>query len=176
LFSTDRLRTAQRALPQAEIDAAPDAMVRNRRAGELLSRIRVLEVRLPFDVATLLRKAFEAKDYHTFLKQAHRLRVRARFEKEIELAIHSSDERRQKQLRGAESLKLRRRRQQPLVVRIGVRGADDAFPVDHETGWAGAEPGWTTPAHCFPAPVPAVWQDRNNMLSFIRAVPRLRTA
>ena len=65
LFVTDRLRTAQRALPQAEIDAAPDAMVRNRRAGELLSCIRVLEVRLPFDVATLLRKAFEAKDSHT---------------------------------------------------------------------------------------------------------------
>ncbi len=52
--------------------------------------------------------------------------------------------------RGAESLKLRRRRQQPLVVRIGVRGADDAFSVDHETGWASAEPGLTTPAHCFP--------------------------
>jgi len=68
LFSTDRLRTAQRALLQAEIDVAPDAMVRNRRTGELLSCIRVLEVRLPFDVATLLRKAFEAKDYHTFLK------------------------------------------------------------------------------------------------------------
>ena len=61
LFGTDRLRTAQRALPQAEIDAAPDAMVWNRRARVC---IRVLEVRLPFDVATLLRKTFEAKDYH----------------------------------------------------------------------------------------------------------------
>jgi len=93
LFSTDRLRTAQRALLQAEIDVAPDAMVRNRRTGELLSCIRVLEVRLPFDVATLLRKAFEAKDYHTFLKQAHRLRVRAGFEKEIELAIQAIERR-----------------------------------------------------------------------------------
>ena len=84
-----KARALGMTLPQTEIDAAARVMVRNHRAGELLSYIGVLEIKLPYDVATLLRKAFEAKDYHTFLKQAHRLHVKAGFETEIDLAIRA---------------------------------------------------------------------------------------
>ncbi len=74
-------------LKQEEIDAAARAMFRNGRAGELLSCIESLPISLPYDVPTLLRRAFEVGDYHAFLKQAHRLRVKAGFEREIDEAI-----------------------------------------------------------------------------------------
>ncbi|MCL4852923.1 MAG: hypothetical protein KJZ78_16310 [Bryobacteraceae bacterium] len=62
-------------------------MFRSGRAGELLSLVGSPSLQLPFDTPTLLRRAFAARDYHTFLKQAHRLGLGEGFEKEIGQAI-----------------------------------------------------------------------------------------
>jgi hypothetical protein len=88
-----RARALGIPLRQDEIDAAAEAMFHDGRAGELLSCVGTLEIRLPYDVPVLLRRALETKDYHAFLKQAHRLRVKAGFEEEIELAIEATQRR-----------------------------------------------------------------------------------
>ena len=82
-----RARAAGLTVPQQLIEAAALTMFRSGRAGELLSLVGVPGLLIPFDTPTLLRRAFEARDYHTFLKQAHRLGVREGFEKEIGQAI-----------------------------------------------------------------------------------------
>jgi hypothetical protein len=82
-----RARAAGLKVPQQQIDAAAEKMFRSGRAGELLAFIGDTGLRIPFDTRTLLRRAFEAQDYHTFLKQAHRLRVREGFEREIGASI-----------------------------------------------------------------------------------------
>ena len=78
-----RARATGLKVPQQQIDAAAAKMFRSGRAGELLSLVGSPGLRLPFDTRTLLRRAFEAHDYHTFLKQAHRLRLSEGLEKEI---------------------------------------------------------------------------------------------
>lgn len=84
------LRSARAAgvvIGQDEIDATAKAMFRAGRAGELLALIGTVDVRLPYDSVVLLRRAFEAGDHHTFLKQAHRLHSSTGLEVEIEQAI-----------------------------------------------------------------------------------------
>jgi hypothetical protein len=68
-------------------------MFRSRRAGELLSLVGTTRLKLPFDTPTLLRRAFEAHDYHTFLKQANRLKLSEGFEREIAQAIEAIEAR-----------------------------------------------------------------------------------
>lgn len=80
-------RAARLSVPQQHIDAAAAKMFRAGRAGELLSLLGSPHVQLPFDAPTLLRRAFEAHDYHGFLKQAHRLGLREGLEGEIGQAI-----------------------------------------------------------------------------------------
>lgn len=82
-----RARAAGLTVPQLQVDAAATKMLRSGRAGELLSLVGSPGLHLPFDTPTLLRRAFEARDYHTFLKQTHRLGVSEGFEKEIGQAI-----------------------------------------------------------------------------------------
>ena len=82
-----RARAAGLAVPEEKIAAAATTMLRSGRAGELLSLVGSPGIQLPFDTPTLLRRAFEARDYHTFLKQAHRLGVSQGFEREIGQAI-----------------------------------------------------------------------------------------
>ena len=63
----------------------------------LLSRAAVVGsagIRLPFEKRELLIRSFESRNYHTFLKQAHRLRVREGIETHIEEAIAAIYQRR----------------------------------------------------------------------------------
>jgi hypothetical protein len=57
------------------------------RAGELLATIGAVDVKLPYDTAALFARVFVAGDYHTFLKQAHRIGATAGNEGRIEEAI-----------------------------------------------------------------------------------------
>jgi hypothetical protein len=82
-----RAHAAGLKVPQQQIDATATEMFRSGRAGELLSLVGTTGLNLPFDTTTLLRRAFETRDYHTFLKQAHRLKVSEGFEREIGQAI-----------------------------------------------------------------------------------------
>jgi hypothetical protein len=82
-----KARALGATIPQEEIDRTATIMLQKHRATELLSLIGNQEVRLPYDAPTLLRAAFKARDYHGFLKQAHRLHVKAGLEKEIQEAI-----------------------------------------------------------------------------------------
>ena len=84
-----RARDAGVVIQQEAIDARAKAMYNAGRAGELLSLIGSVEVSLPFDAQTLLSRAFDAHDYHNFLKQAHRLRITAGLEDKIRAAIDS---------------------------------------------------------------------------------------
>jgi hypothetical protein len=82
-----RARAAGLRVPQEQVVAAATVMLRSGRAGELLSLVGTPGLQFPFDTPTLLRRAFAAGDYHTFLKQAHRLGVSEGFEEEIGQAI-----------------------------------------------------------------------------------------
>jgi hypothetical protein len=88
-----KARAAGFALPQQMIDATAAKLFRSGRAGELLSLIGSPGLQLPFDTPTLLRRAFEAYDYHTFLKQALRLGAGDGFEREIGQAIAAIEDR-----------------------------------------------------------------------------------
>jgi len=70
-------------IPTQEIDAAAAELFRSGRAGELLALIGTPGLQLPFDAQTLLKRAFELHDHHTFLKQVHRLSLSNVFEREI---------------------------------------------------------------------------------------------
>lgn len=82
-----KARTAGLQIPQSEIDAAAVKMFHSGRAGELLALIGEPGLQLPCDTGTLLKRAFEAHDHHTFLKQVHRLGLGKAFAKEIEHSI-----------------------------------------------------------------------------------------
>ena len=93
------LRTAKRAkikVTQDEIDAAAKKAYSGGRSGALLAMVDVAkyDIRLPFEKRELLVRSFESRDYHTFLKQAHRLRVREGIETHIEEAIAAIYQRR----------------------------------------------------------------------------------
>src|ERR1700722_10038842 len=60
-------------ISQHDIDAVAMRMFRAGKIGELLSLSRIPDLHLPIDVRTLLRECFDLRDYHTFLKQVHRL-------------------------------------------------------------------------------------------------------
>src|SRR5260370_36080552 len=74
-----KARAAGFTLPQQQIDATAAKLFRSGRAAELLSLIGSLGLPLPLDTPTLLRRASEACDYHTLLKQALSLGPRAGF-------------------------------------------------------------------------------------------------
>ena len=82
-----KARAAGFVILQEEIDATAKAMFSAGRAGELLAMIGTLDVKLPYATTALLIRALEAGDYHTFLKQAHRLRVTVGLESQIQGAI-----------------------------------------------------------------------------------------
>ncbi len=87
---TKALRKAKAAglpLSQERIAAAATKMLRSGRAGELLSLVGSPGITLPFDAPTMLRRAFEGRDYHGFLKQAHRLGMIQGLERDIGQAI-----------------------------------------------------------------------------------------
>ena len=84
------LRKAKSAgveIGQQEIDVTVSAMFRAGRTGELLAIIGKMDVSLPYDECTLFIRTFEARDYHTFLKQVHRLGVASEHRARIEEAI-----------------------------------------------------------------------------------------
>ena len=82
-----KARAAGFVIPQEDIDATAIAMFRSGRAGELLALVGKEDVKLPYDITSLLIRAFEAKDYHTFLKQVYRLDQKAKHEVRIKEAI-----------------------------------------------------------------------------------------
>jgi hypothetical protein len=82
-----KARVAGVVVQQEEVDATARAMFHAGRAGELLALIGTVDVKLPYGSTTLLTQAFEVGDYHTFLKQAHRLGAAAGFETQIAEAI-----------------------------------------------------------------------------------------
>jgi hypothetical protein len=88
-----KARAAGFVIPQEEIDATAKAMFVVGRAGGLLAMISAVDVKLPYDTTTLLIRAFEMRDHHTFLKQAHRLRATAGFESQIQEAITALEQR-----------------------------------------------------------------------------------
>ncbi len=86
------LRMARRlGVAEAELRplilAAAQSMYHHRRAAELLSVIGVFPVDLGYSVDDLLRRVYETRDYHGFLKQTHRLGAGAAFGAEIETAM-----------------------------------------------------------------------------------------
>jgi hypothetical protein len=82
-----RARAAGFVIPQEDVDATAKAMFRAGRTGELLAMIGTVDVKLPYDTTAMLIRAFVAEDYHTFLKQAHRVGAAAGLEGRIEEAI-----------------------------------------------------------------------------------------
>ena len=82
-----RARAAGSVILQEDIDATAIAMFRAGRAGELLAMIGKVDLKLPYDINTLLIRTFEARDYHTFLKQVHRLGMTAEHGIRIKKAI-----------------------------------------------------------------------------------------
>ena len=74
---------------QSKIQHAAREMFYGRRVGELLNCLGELEVPLPYDVPMLLNRLFDYGDYHSFLKQAYRLRVKAGSEGNIAAAIEA---------------------------------------------------------------------------------------
>jgi hypothetical protein len=88
-----RARAAGFVISQEEIDATAKAMFVAGRAGELLAMIGTVDVKLPYDTRTLLIRAFERRDHHTFLKQALRLNATAGFERQIQEAITALERR-----------------------------------------------------------------------------------
>ena len=82
-----RARTAGLVIRQEDIDATVIAMFRAGRAGELLALVGKVDVKLPYDTTALLIRAFEAGDYHTFLKQVHRLGMGASHGVRVKKAI-----------------------------------------------------------------------------------------
>ena len=82
-----KARTAGIAISQTDIEAAARTMFHTGRAGVLLSMVGRVDVSLPFDVQTLLVRAFEGGDHHNFLKQVHRLGMAAQHEDRIKAAI-----------------------------------------------------------------------------------------
>jgi hypothetical protein len=88
-----KARAAGFVIPQEEIDATAKTMFRGKLAGPLLAMIGQSDINLPFDITTLLIRTFEVGDHHTFLKQAHRLRVTAGIESQIQEAITAIERR-----------------------------------------------------------------------------------
>ncbi len=86
-----RARAAGFVILQEDIDATAVTMFQAGRAGELLALIGKLDIELPYDMSMLLIRAFEAGDYHTFLKQVHRLDMRVEHEVKIQEAIAAID-------------------------------------------------------------------------------------
>ena len=84
----EKARIIGLTIPQPVIDAVAKAMFK-RHAGTLLSYVGVSDIELPFEISTLLRRTFKVEDYDTFLEQAFRLKVKAGFEHEIDLAIEA---------------------------------------------------------------------------------------
>ena len=80
-------RAAGTVIRQQDINATASAMFRGGRAGELLTIIGKMDVTIPYDVRTLLIRTFQTRDYHTFLKQVHRLGVASDHEDRIDEAI-----------------------------------------------------------------------------------------
>ena len=72
--------------------AAARAMYYRCLPGVLLSAVFSLQVDVGYDVATLLRRAYECHDYHGFLKQAERFRVGKEFSDEARGAIEKLEE------------------------------------------------------------------------------------
>lgn len=70
------LRRAKRIeyiIPQERIDQSARKLFRSRQFGTLLSLIDRIQVNLPYDTDLLLIRTFNQRDYHSFLKQVHRL-------------------------------------------------------------------------------------------------------
>jgi hypothetical protein len=88
-----RARAAGFVFPRQDLDATAKAMFRAGRAGELLTIIGTVDVKLPYDTTALLIRAFETGDHHTFLKQAHRLAAAAGLEIRIKEAITAIERR-----------------------------------------------------------------------------------
>ncbi len=84
-----KARAAGTVVCQAEIDGAAKAMLRMGRAGALLAMVGKVDVCLPFDIETLLCRTYEAKDYHTFLKQVHRLGLAEEQQRRVQAAIEA---------------------------------------------------------------------------------------
>ena len=82
-----KARVAGFVIAQEDIDATAKAMYRSGRAGELLATIGTLDIKLPYDTTTLLIGAFDAGDYHNFLKHVHRLEMSPQHGKRIKVAI-----------------------------------------------------------------------------------------
>lgn len=87
-----KARVAGYVIPQENIDTIATAMFRAGRAGELLGMIGKVNVKLPYDATSLLICAFEARDYHNFLKHVHRLGITAQHGERIKEAIKSIEQ------------------------------------------------------------------------------------
>jgi len=82
-------KAAGTVVSQPEIDETAKRLFDAGRSGELLALVGSMEVSLPFDAETLLVRTFEARDYHTFLKQVHRLGVAEQHRNRIQASIEA---------------------------------------------------------------------------------------
>jgi hypothetical protein len=72
---------------QADIEAGARKLLLSRRSSELLSTIYRNAIIVQYDLTTLLSAAFDAGDYHGFLKNAYRFKVHAGLDDKITGAI-----------------------------------------------------------------------------------------
>ncbi|HQF37267.1 MAG TPA: hypothetical protein PLL26_06560 [Candidatus Dojkabacteria bacterium] len=71
-----------------EINIGARKMVISHRTGELLSFIYNYEIKVEYDIPTLLNNLYELPDYHSFLKNAHRFKIYKGLEDKIDDAIN----------------------------------------------------------------------------------------
>ncbi len=88
-----KAKVAGFVIPQEDIDTTAKEMFLRGCASTLLAMIGTVDIKLPYDTATLLNRAFEAKDYHGFLKQAYRLHQTAGLQYRIQEAILKIEQR-----------------------------------------------------------------------------------
>ena len=84
-----KARATGLAIPEQDIEAIVKEMFRSGRAGELLAMIGKVEIEIPYDVSTLLSRAFDVGDYHNFLKHVDRLGIANEHRERIREAIGS---------------------------------------------------------------------------------------
>lgn len=80
-------KASKRTISEDDIANAARDLFRKGRTGELLSLIGTMEVVLPFSAQELLLRAYELRDYHTFVKQAVRLGCVAGLETQLSAAL-----------------------------------------------------------------------------------------
>ncbi|HNQ94574.1 MAG TPA: hypothetical protein PKK96_14750 [Anaerolineales bacterium] len=72
---------------QNDIEIGAQKAIMSRRVGELLGFLYKNDMKIQYEIPVLLKKVFEAGDYHGFLKNVHRFKIHKGLEIEIDKSI-----------------------------------------------------------------------------------------